>query len=77
MSPEDLENRFAFHPADTSQKAKSHSEVRDQCLQLAHFLNVRIPEGREKALVMTKLEEAMFWSNAAIARNYRSAPAPL
>jgi hypothetical protein len=27
-----------------------------------------LPEGREKALAVTHLEEVMMWSNAAIAR---------
>ena len=26
------------------------------------------PDGREKALAMTKLEEVMFWGNVALAR---------
>jgi hypothetical protein len=37
--------------------------------QLADALNESLPEGREKAVVMTKLEEVMFWANAAVARD--------
>jgi hypothetical protein len=42
--------------------------VRDECQALAEFMNEVLPEGREKSLVLTKIEETMFWANAAIAR---------
>ncbi len=73
MEIQDLENRFKFHPAtgsDTpSNTARQHEDIRNRCLQLAIDLNGRIPEGREKALAITKLEEVMMWANAGIARN--------
>ncbi len=68
MNPEDLMHRFAFHAATTDEKRMAHGSVRNQCLQLADFLNQQLPEGREKALAITKLEEVMFWGNAALAR---------
>lgn len=64
----DIENRFSFHPADTDEKRSAHESVRAQCRTLAHAWSGVLPEGREKALAITKLEEAMFWANAAIAR---------
>lgn len=68
MTPEDIENRFAFHPATTEEKRDAHTSVRQQCRQVADFLNEKLPEGREKSLAITHLEEAMFWGNAALAR---------
>lgn len=68
-TPEDLANRFSFHPASTQEKRDAHEFIRDECLSLANALNSHVPDGREKALVMTKLEEVMFWANAAIARS--------
>jgi len=65
----DIDNRFAFHAATTQEKRDEHTSVRQQCRQLADFLNERLPERREKSLAMTHLEEVMLWSNAAIARN--------
>jgi hypothetical protein len=68
LSPEDIANRFDFHPATTEEKRNEHTSIRQSCRRLADYLNERLPEGREKSLAITHLEEAMFWSNAAIAR---------
>lgn len=57
-----------YHPANTQERRDAHESVRDLCTQLALNLNDIVPEGREKSLVMTTLEEVMFWANAAIAR---------
>lgn len=68
MTPEDIENRFAFHPATNDEKRDAHTSVRQNCRRLADFLNENLPEGREKSLAITKLEESMYWGNAALAR---------
>ena len=68
MQAEDLDNRFAFHPATTDERANAHRQVRDLCGVLAEGLNALLPEGREKSLAITNLEQVMFWGNAAIAR---------
>ena len=69
MDSIDLENRFAFHPATTEEKRNEHSSVRMACLNLAHFINDSVPDGREKSLAITHLEEVMMWGNAGIARS--------
>lgn len=68
MQSADIQNRFAFHPATTAEKRGDHTAVRTHCADLAHFINEHVPDGREKALAITHLEETMMWSNAAIAR---------
>lgn len=66
----ELHHRFAYHPPATSEVATDHENVREACWRVANYLNELVPDGREKATMMTKLEEAMFWANAAIARNH-------
>lgn len=68
MSAADISHRFNFHPAATEEKKNEHTSIRTACRDLAHSLDERLPDGREKALSITKLEEAMFWANAAAAR---------
>jgi hypothetical protein len=68
MDPSDLVNRFKFHPANSEAKAEAHEYIREAFGNLSRDLNTRIPEGREKAIAITKMEEAMFWANAALAR---------
>lgn len=67
MAIADLENRFAYHPPDHAKRDK-HAAFRDHCKEVASWIDVHIPEGREQSLAMTKLEEVMFWGNAGIAR---------
>lgn len=68
MSAQDLDNRFDFYPANTKIKQDLHSDVRVECKALATFFDESIPDSREKSLAITKIEEAMFWANAGIAR---------
>ena len=64
---EDLDRRFNYHAPDT-ERVQLHEQAREQLKLVAHFVESRVPDGREKSLALTKLEEAMFWTNAAIAR---------
>lgn len=69
MTPAEIENRFAFHAADTEEKQLAHGSARGLFRSLAMQINDILPEGREKAITFTHLEESMFWANAAIARH--------
>ena len=64
----ELNNRFDYHPPKSTAIADTHAAVRAKVKTLALWIDRNTPEGREQALAITKLEEALFWANAAIAR---------
>ena len=64
----DLDERFTHHPASTEQEYV-YKDIRRDARILADLINELVPHCREKALAMTKLEEAVMWANAGIARH--------
>ncbi len=70
--PEDMArnaNNFCHHAPTGEEQTKRYADVRGTLNTAAdHFLTI-CPASRELSLALTKLEEAMFWANAAIARN--------
>ena len=64
----DLENRFTYHPPKPGQPEK-YVKLRDAGKELAYLIKDLTPGSREQSLALTKLEEAIFWANAGIARN--------
>lgn len=65
---EDIDQRFAFDGGLHLDCIAEHQSVHEGCRLLAHGLNDTLPEGREKSLVLTSLEQAMFWADAALHR---------
>ena len=63
-----IKNDFSFHPA-TDDTGSKHEKVRGVLKSVAVELIRIVPDGREQSLMLTKLEEAMMWGNAGIARN--------
>jgi hypothetical protein len=64
----EIEANFKYRPVSRDQ-VNDMEAVMAGCKQLAELLNIVCPSSREKSLAITKLEEAMFWANASIARN--------
>jgi hypothetical protein len=69
LTNDDLDNRFDYHPPVRESIKSKHERVRDISKQYADFLNSWVPPGRELSLAITKIEEAMMWANAGIARD--------
>jgi hypothetical protein len=77
-SENDLDNlnkAFRYHAPHGDQPARYES-LRGQGRILAAMILSHCPLSRERALALTKLEEAIMWANAAIARNERTDPVP-
>jgi hypothetical protein len=67
MNQADLDRNFDHHPPKDEETALAHEQTRAAYKQLAKTMS-NLPQGRERALALTKLEESLMWANAAIAR---------
>lgn len=65
---QEVANRFTYHPPKGDQ-AERYGKMRALALEMALELSERCPESRELSVAPTKLDEVVFWANAAIARN--------
>ncbi len=65
---EELIKRFTYHKPSGDQPGR-YEKIRGDALTFAAFLSSCTPPSREQSLALTKLEEVVFWANAAIARN--------
>ena len=67
------ENNFTYHRPTEDQPVR-YTDLRTSAAELSRLFDENCPESRELSCAQTKLEEAVFWANAAIARNEGSAP---
>jgi len=65
---ERIENNFTYHPPQDVQ-AKKYIRIREIAKQLALGIAEMCPDSRERSVALTKVEEAVMWANASIARN--------
>lgn len=62
-----IENDFTYH-APIGDQATRYTRIRGEAKSFALTIASLCPEGREKSLALTNLEQAVMWANAGIAR---------
>ena len=68
---ERIENDFTYHPPFGDQ-VQRYGVLRAKGLETARVIVENTPPSREQSLALTALEEAVFWADAAIARNEKA-----
>ena len=63
-----FESAFTYHAPKEGQPEK-YQAIRSKAKELAYLIDDLVPVGREQNLAITKIEEAVMWANAGIARN--------
>lgn len=63
-----IENNFKYHSPKEGQP-ETYTALRDKAKELALHIAEVCPHSRERSLAITKLEEAVMWANAGIARH--------
>ena len=68
MTSEEIGTRFTYHtPSEAG--VNRHARLSLAFISLAELVDEIVRDGREKSMVLTKLEEAKFWASAGVARN--------
>jgi len=62
------EKAFVYHSPKEGQSER-YQLLRKLAGELAHQFLIQCPESREQSIALTKLEEAVMFANASIARN--------
>lgn len=76
MRPSDIDHRYKYHPSNTPTAITSHETVRGGARAFAHLINTHVPDGPDKDLALNALDDALFRSNAGIARGGRPHSGP-
>lgn len=65
----DVAHRLTNHPPTSPIIGEHLDAITELLIATGDFLVETLPEGREKSLAITKLEEVSMWAKAAVARN--------
>jgi len=69
MEQSEFERRFKYHPPQNEEQKQKYETLRFKFKNMAEAVLAHCPDSRERSLAFTKIEEAMMWANASIARN--------
>ena len=64
----DIDRNFTYHAPKADQPVR-YDSIRSYGRAFAEMIESVCPPSRERSLAITKLEEAVMWANASIARN--------
>ena len=64
------------HDLRTPEQIDVYQDMREKARQLAELIEYWSHPSREQSLALTKLEEAVMWANASIARHGLHNPEP-
>lgn len=65
---DELKKNFTYHKPFGNQPER-YEAIRAEAMKFAAFVVANTPQSREQSVALTNLEQAVFWANAAIARN--------
>jgi hypothetical protein len=65
---EELIDRFTYHEP-TDDQVDKYQAIRKVGLLLSSMIVEFCPDSKERSLALTKVDEAVMWGNASIARN--------
>lgn len=72
LSTHETQSRFGKHAGaleGPNPREEGHARLREQFVAFANGLDAVLPEGRNKSLALTALEEASMWSHKAVAND--------
>jgi hypothetical protein len=68
MSKAEVVRNFTYWPPRSEEQIEAHKIVREAGKDLACVLFDFVPDSPEKTIALRKVEEAVMWANAGIAR---------
>lgn len=63
----EVNNRFTYHPP-TPEKTPVYNQLMKQGKEVANTILREVPEGRERSIALTKIEEAVLWAAKGLSK---------